>query len=50
VVQEGNNHLFHTLAAALQQSGISCLSLADLGQIFSLAWQSGKAVKAKNRD
>jgi hypothetical protein len=37
VVQEGKS-FSHTLTAALQQSSISCLSLADLGQICLLAF------------
>jgi hypothetical protein len=50
VVQEGKNHLFHTLTAANAAEWHFLLSLADYWQIRPLAWQSGQAVKAKNRD
>jgi hypothetical protein len=48
VVQEGKSYLFHTLTAALQQSGLFMLNFSRFEQICLLAWQSGKAVKAKN--
>jgi hypothetical protein len=49
-VQEGKSCLFHTLTAALQQSGLFMLNFSRFEQICLLAWQSGKAVKAKNRN